>query len=204
MATPVPIDWGALEDAILFWLESSTGVQWIWRNQAAPQPAYPYGSVGRLGGVAPIAVRDEVRLQLDDADPPQPTGELKIVGQRDFVASCQLHVGPPGDTEPACHAFALMSAAVADLATEPRKDAFREVGLAIRERGQPTELDIEIGGQWISRAQVDVRFGVASVLENTPSTRPGFFDKVEVSSTILGTQTAGSRDLVDELLDPNA
>lgn len=202
MTTPVPIDWRALEDAILAWLGESTGVQWIWRNQSAPQPVYPYGSVGRLGGTAPIAVRDEVRSQLDGNG--APTGELKIVGQRDFVASCQLHVGPPDDTSPECHAFALMSAAIADLSTEPRKDAFRDVGLALRERGQPTELDLEIGGQWISRVQVDVRFGVASVLENTPSTAPGYFDKVEVSSTILGTQTPGSHDRVDEILDPNA
>ena len=197
MSIPSPIDWAAVEDAIHAHFELATGVSWIWADQRAPQPNYPYGSLNILPGTVSLAVLDEVRIQID--------GTIKIVGQRDFTVSAQVHVGPPSNMVPASHGRALMYAAVAALDLPGQVDTFRGVNLAVRAKGQPQDFDLEVGGEWISRTQADIRFGVAAVLENIPETDVGFFDKVEVSSTLNGLQSpGGSLELVDELFDPNA
>lgn len=198
MTAKRPVDWRTIEDAIRAWLENATDIPWIWGDQSAPQRAYPYGVVRINPGTAPRSVRDSEQWTA--------AGEVRLVGQIDFTASCQINVGPPSNVDPDFHARSAASAAIAELQSPHQKAAFEAAKMAVRARGQPQDLNLEVGGQWIARTVFEVRFGVASILEPTPaeSTELGYFDKVQVSSTIEGTQVAGSHDLTDELLDPNA
>ncbi len=197
MTIPSPIDWETIENALHRHFEDATGIQFVWADQRAPQPEYPYGSLNILPGSTALPVLDGQFIK--------PDGSIKLVGQRDFTVSAQIHVGPPDSTTPRCHGRALMYAAIAALDLPLTCEAFREAGIAIRQKGQPNDLDIEIGGEWISRTQADIRIGVAAVLQDIPATQPGWFDKVEVSSTIKGIKNpGGSLELDEETFDPNA
>ncbi len=201
VSVPPVVDWRAIEDAIREWFETSSGLQTIWEDQRAPQPSYPYASLNRLPGSSAMPVKSE---QIQKAD-----GSIALRRQLDFTVSCQIHVGPPGATTPECHARSLIDTAVAHLDTPGQSEKFEDVGLGLRgPLGEPEDLDLEIGGEWISRSRVDIRFGVASVLQNVPATQPGWFDKVELSSRISGLKTPGigdgpaPLDLDEEILDP--
>ena len=196
MTTPIAVDWLTIQNTIYTWLANTTGIDVSEEDQRAPQPSYPYVTINFLPGIAPRAVRDERRQKAD--------GSVAIVGQRDFVASIQIHVN---SNDPQIHARTRLDSAVASLETPGVDQLFESVGLAVREKGQPQDFDLVVGSEWISRSQVDIRFGVASVLENIPETTPGYFDKVEVSSRIDGFKTPGDPaplDLDQVIFDPNA
>ncbi|MDD5034853.1 MAG: hypothetical protein PHE55_08860 [Methylococcaceae bacterium] len=55
MTVSEPVAFTTIENAIHAWLTGSTGISWVWAHQAAPQPAWPYGSVSLLSGPIPAA-----------------------------------------------------------------------------------------------------------------------------------------------------
>lgn len=201
MSRPRPIDWRTIKDALVRWVTDATGLEvTVWGNQNAPQPAWPYVSLQRLPSPTELGVLDDEQWTAD--------GELQIVGQREFVLSMQVHVGPPENVDPDCDGDNIANAALSALALPATKEDFRLAGLALRDRGQPQPIDLLVGATWISRVLVELRFGIASVLN--PTTSPaldevGFFDKVSVSSTITGlANPGGPLELTDEVMDPNA
>lgn len=205
MTTPTrPIDWRLIRDTLVRWVEGSTGVCVVWGNQSAPQPAYPYVSLLRTASPAALPIHDAEEWTAD--------GALRIVGQREFGLSVQVHVGPPSNVDPDCDGETIANAMLSALALPKTRADFEAAGLALRERGQPTPLDLVVGAEWISRYLVELRFGVASVLSPTTDlgTAPaldavGYFDKIRVSSDIEPlANPGGPLDLDDELIDPNA
>jgi hypothetical protein len=201
MSRARPINWRLIKDTLVRWVTGATGVEvTVWGNQNAPQPAYPYVSLLKLPSPTELGALDDEQWTED--------GELQIVGQREFGISMQVHVGPPENVDPDCDADTIANAALSALALPATKEDFRLAGLALRDRGQPQPLDLLVGSTWISRALVDLRFGIVSVLNPTtspPLDEVGFFDKVSVSSTITGlANPGGPLDLDDELMDPNA
>lgn len=195
----VPIDWRRIRDTLWQWFSEISGCETIWANQAAPQPAYPYASLNILPGTIEAGALDEQRIQ--------PDGSLLITGPRDFVLSCQIHVGPTEADDPFCDARIRADAVLLSLGTPLFQREFVAANIALRERGPVQMIDLEIGAEWIKRAQVDIRFGTTSNVD--VSTWPdlaavGWFDSVEVSSTITPLVGSGGLNLVDELIDPNA
>lgn len=201
MSRANPIDWRIIKDALVRWVTDATGLEvTVWGNQNAPQPAWPYVSLLRLPSPTDLGALDDEQWTED--------GELQIVGQREFGLSMQVHVGPPENVDPDCDADTIANAALSALSLPETKQDFAAAGLALRDRGQPQPLDLLVGATWISRVLIELRFGVASVLN--PTTAPaldavGYFDKVSISSTITGlANPGGPLDLDDELMDPNA
>jgi hypothetical protein len=200
MTRPAPINWRRARDALVRWAKDATGLDVLWGNQNSPQLAWPYVSLLRLPSPTDLGVHDEEQWTED--------GELRIVGQREFGLSLQVHVGPPDNVDPDCDAEAIANAALSALSLPETIRDLAEAGLALRDRGAPQPLDLLVGTKWISRSLVELRFGIASVL--SPATAPvlgevGYFDKVRVSSTIDGVaHPGGPLELDDELMDPNA
>lgn len=194
-----PIDWRLIRDTLWQWFAESTGVVTIWADQSAPQAPYPYASLNILPGTLAFGALDEERIQ--------PDGSLWTVGPRDFVLSCQIHVGPTESDDPYCDARIRADAAIASLAVPQFRYALRRANVGIRERSQVQMLDVEIGTQWIKRSQVDVRFGTMSVVKvaDWPNLAdPGWFDKVEASSDLQGLQPGSNLNWDEEILDPSA
>ena len=196
------IDWRNLQEVIAAWFRSGTGLQTVWEDQRAPQPSYPYASLNIAPGSSNMPTRSE---QIQKAD-----GSIKLKRQTDFTVACSIHVGPPSATIPKCHSRSLIDTAIMELDAPEQADKFRAAGLALRgPLGEPQDLDLNVGGQWISRSPVDIRFGVAAVLENVPATQPGWFDRVEISSRYQGLKTPAANpgdpaplDLDNEIIGP--
>ncbi len=201
MTPPIvqPINWKLIRDTLWQWFAESAGVETIWEDQAAPQPAYPYASLNILPGTLNFGALDETRIQSD--------GSIELVGPRDFVLSCQVHVGPTDSSDPYCDARMRADAAVATLAIPQYQYALRRANLGLRERGQVQMLDLEVGTEWIKRSQVDIRFGTMSsvAVSDWPNLEdPGWFNKVEVSSDIQGLDPSSNLNWDEEILDPSA
>lgn len=195
----VPIDWTRIRHTLWQWFAEVSGCETIWADQAAPQPAYPYASLNILPGTLETGAFDEERIEAD--------GSLLITGPRDFVLSCQIHVGPDAANDPACDARIRADAIVASLGTPLFQNELVAANVGLRERGPVQMLDIEIGAEWIKRAQVDIRFGTTSNVDISvwpDLAKVGWFDKVEVSSDLSPLVNPGNLNLDDELIDPNA
>lgn len=195
MTVPLAVDWRTIEDAIHGWFSASTELTTVWENQRAPQPAYPYASLLILPGSAPSGVMAEKATQAD--------GSVKRRRQIDFTVACTIHAGPLGATPPELSARYLLDSALMALHTQTHSDAFRVAEIGLRGPiGEPQNLDLEVGGQWLSRSRVDLRLGTAAT--HTDAT-PGWFDKVEVSSRFENLNTTGDPaplDMDEEILDP--
>lgn len=196
----VPIDWRRIRDTLWQWFAEVSGCETIWADQAAPQPAYPYASLNILPGTLGAGALDEERIQAD--------GSLLITGPRDFVLSCQIHIGPDAASDPYCDARMRADAIVASLSLPQFRDALTTANLGLRERGDVQSLDIEIGTEWLKRAQVDIRFGTTSNVDTLAwpdLAKVGWFEAVEVSSDLSPlVNPAGTLNLDEELIDPNA
>jgi hypothetical protein len=197
--TTRPIQWRAIKDALVKWATDTTGLIVAWGNQSAPQPAWPYISMLMLPAPTDLGVHDDEQWTED--------GELQIVGQREFGLSIQIHVGPPDNIDPDFDAEYHCHALLASLSLPDVRAELEAAGLGLRGRGAPQPVDALIGGSWISRYLLELRFGVTSVLnpETAPALDGGdYFDKARVSSEITGVANpGGSLELDDELIDPN-
>ena len=194
-----PMDWRLIRDTLWQWFSEIAGVETIWEDQAAPQPAYPYASLNILPGTFATGALDEERIQAD--------GSLWLVGPRDFVLSCQVHVGPTASDDPYCDARIRADAAVASLAIPEFRQALKRANLGVRDRGQVQMLDLEIGADWIKRSQVDIRLATMSVVKiaDWPNlSDPGWFSKVEATSDIQGLMPSSGLNWDEEILDPSA
>lgn len=193
------MDWRRIRDTLWQWFRVVSGCETIWADQAAPQPAYPYASLNILPGILATGALDEERIQ--------PDGSLLITGPRDFILSCQIHVGPTASQDPYCDARMRADAVVSSLGLPQFREDLKRANIGLRERGDVQMLDLVVGTQWIKRSQVDIRFGTVSnvLVADIPSLEAlGYFDKVEVSSDLQGLDPGSNLNLDDELLDPNA
>jgi len=191
------VQWRTVEDAIRRWFVAATELSVIWENQRAPQPAYPYGSLAIMPGSFSSPIRSEQTQKTD--------GSIRLRRQLDFTVACSVHVGAVGGTHPECDARGLIDTAMMHLDTPGQSGEFEAASIGVRgPLGATQNLDLLVGGQWISRARADIRFGVAAILENVPATQPGWFDKVQVASNFSGLHTPGDPAPLDfdRIFDP--
>lgn len=194
-----PVDWETIKDALIEWFAETSGCETIWSGQSAPQPAYPYASLTILPGIEESGALDEEQIR--------PDGTLRIVGRRDFMLSCQIHVGPPEAQCADCDASMRMDSVLSSLAVPFYQEQLASAGVALQGRGQKQNLNLAVGTEWINRIQVDINFRYKSVIDadNYERIRDiGYFDKVEISSDLSPLQGTGSLNLDEEIFDPNA
>lgn len=170
-----PIDWKTVENALLNWFDESTDlVCVIWGDQDAPQPKYPYGVLSIIAGPTKIGAADELRQRVLAPLPNGPAApllpiEIQAVGPREMTVSCQVNVGPPDDQEPGQHSRSQMAAAQSALSLPSFSDKLKAAGLAVIEELPIGEFNVQIADLWVSRSQMDVRFGLSScVVEKSP------------------------------------
>lgn len=177
-----PIDWETVEDALHAWFSNATGLETIWRNQNAPQPPYPYASLSFIAGPTKLGGQDEQRSSTDLGQPQGQEVLVESVGLRTATLSCQVYAAKEDVLDPTKHARHLMSAAQSSLGLPSVIAKLSEAGLSIIEEGEVQNIDEVIENAFVSRANMDVRLGLASNV----SERTGFIEQVKASSTSLG------------------
>ncbi len=170
----LPIDWEDVENALLRWFTDSTDLsRVIWGNQDAPQPPYPYGVITVIAGPTKIGGVDETRQEaLADPLPAIPALPIELLkeGPREITLSCQINVGPPDDQNPGDHSRSRMTAAQAALGLPSFIQPLREAGLAVIQELPIGDFSIQIADLWVSRSQMDVRFGLTSSVREKSAT----------------------------------
>lgn len=171
---PSPIPWQTVEDALYDWFNGVTGLATIWSEQDAPQPPYPYASINVIAGPTKVAGQDEQRITYDGGQPAGQEVGIEVAGLREMTLSCQIHVRQQ-DATPANHARDLMSRAQSSLGLPSVLSALQVAGLSVIEEGPVQNVSQVIEDTWIARAMMDVRFGLASSVEE----RTGYIAEVE-------------------------
>jgi len=195
----VPIDWVLIRDTLRDWFDEVSGCETIWSDEGGPQPAYPYATLTIMPGQTDFGTMDEHRIKAD--------GSIAVVGRRDFMLSCQIHIGGEAIADPAADARIRSDAVIASLDLPPFRDALQAANLGVWGRGQPQNADLVVGTEWIKRSQFDVRFATMSLVDigTWPDlAKPGWFSAVRMTSNLSPLQGGGGLNWTDELLDPNA
>lgn len=158
---PQPIPWTLLENALYDFFTLATGLNVQWEDQKAPRPVYPYGTLRVLSGPHPLGL-DEIRVEsvIGGLKP----AKLIACGSREAVVSFKIF-GAPGSVDPERHARAYAGVIVAALGLPVYRDVLTTGGLAIRQIMPLTLPDQQVGDTFVSRAVIDVRFGLSSNFE---------------------------------------
>ena len=177
-----PIDMEAFQNAVHNWFSSVTGLETIWRDQSAPQPKYPYGSLRVISGPEAVAPQFEQRRDTDlDRDEGEEVRLTECVPCR-LTVSCQTYVGMPDARNPQLDAPYYMNRARGSLALESVRAELWVAKIAIERPGPVQNINEVIEDAYVSRANMDVAFAASlSVEEYT-----GYIAKVELESTGLG------------------
>jgi hypothetical protein len=153
------LDWHTIQDALLAWLSTGTGLRVFWADQNAPQIARPYATIKLIGGPVKVASLDEQQDVTNLANSAGQEIEQTIRGQREITASCQVFT----DDTVSAAAYTLLGAAVTALSLPSVRDSLSSVGLALIEPGAIQDISALFEAKWQSRAQVDVRFRFVDV-----------------------------------------
>ena len=183
-----PIDMEVFQDAIHTWFSESMDIQVIWRNQNAPRPDYPYGSLLITSGPIPISPFAEERQSYDAARSLGKEIELDELIACQFMISCQVYVAGDEGRDPKENASALINKALISLSLRSKLAALWVKKIAFIRTGGIQNIPEEVGNERQSRANMDVTFtATLSVAEYI-----GYIEKVEAKSVNLGIdQTFG-------------
>lgn len=172
---PSPIAWTTIEDAIYDWIFAATGLATIWGEQDSPQPVYPYASLRVIAGPTKVAGQDEERITYDGGQPLGQEIGIEVAGLREMTVSIQVHARE-SDALSTNHPRDMMTRAQSSLGLPSVLSALHVAGLSVIEEGAVQNVSEAIEDTWISRAMMDVRFGLAaSIMERT-----GYIKDVEV------------------------
>ena len=186
----LPVDWGAVDDACYDWLNDllSMDDRIIWNNQKVAQPAYPYLSLLRNSEVDEGGADEKRNRTLDadgnvlspgDAAAPFENEEIAYQPVK-WTLSIQAHADPDGGgNDPNADPMKLLSKAKRSLGLTSINAAFHAVGFSLVQPLDVLDVSVNINGQWIRRASLDVFFRTASVM----SEKVGFIDKAQIVST---------------------
>jgi len=194
MPAPSPIAWDDVEDAIYDWFVAATGLATIWSEQDAPQPPYPYASLNITSGPTKVAGLDETRTTYDVGQLLGQEIGIETAGLREITLSCQIHARQL-DATPANHPRNLMSRAQSSLGMESFLSGLRVAGLSVIEEGPVQNVSEVVEDTWITRAMMDVRFGLAASVEE----RVGYIKDTEVKPILK--KPDGTTMVDDDLLE---
>ena len=160
---PLPspaVDWKAIQDGIHRWCCSSTGLEWVWADQKAPQPLYPYGLLNVVSGLTKVGGLDERRTRCENG-----RIEQIITGPRYFTISFQVQVGlPSSDNDARVFAESYLATLQASVLLESSRQILKRSNIAVVEELPIQSLDLVIATETVSRAAMDIRFVTQSCL----------------------------------------
>lgn len=186
-----PVDWKTVDNATYDWLNVLLEMREriIWENQKVAQPDYPYLSL--LRNPENDTGLDETRTRTVDTDGKilgidpgagSATGNESITYQPiNWTLTVQAHVDPAtGGNNSGCNAMSMLGKAKRSLGQGSTIDKFGAAGVSIIRPISLTDTSVEVNGEWISKASLDVLFGTASVMSEAQE----FISKV--SMDVLG------------------
>lgn len=183
-----PIDMEAFEDTVHGWFADAIGLVAVWRDMAAPQPPYPYGSLLISTGPIPRSSRWEQRYSTDLTRPGGEEVEAEVCVPCAIVVNCQVYVGQPcarGALKKASH---YLTIAQSSLGLPSVLQTFQQAGIAVIRPETVLNIDALIEDAYVSRASMDVRFAASLSLREYL----GYIERVHAKSENLGVdQTFG-------------
>ncbi len=187
-----PIDWLSIECALHTWVTTTLGFddeRVIWEEQNITQPLFPYISMKKSALIEGGGGMDELRTSTDLSRDLGEEIELLSTSPREFTLSLQAHVDEEqGANNPNSNSVKFLSKLQSSVDQVSVHSIFQEAGLAVIERLAVQDISIVLNGQYINRANFDMRLRTTSIMtEHT-----GFVDKVQLVSTEFG---------VDEIVD---
>lgn len=152
-----PIPWRAIEDAISDWVTRVLGIETQWTNQSEPQPARPFAWIS-IDGPTVLGLADEWRI----IDLGGGKCERRYIGQREITITVTVEVDDSSNNDPSQHARNLAGHLQASLHVDEITADLEAVGLGFREPGPVTDVSLVVADQYVGRASIDYRAGLAS------------------------------------------
>lgn len=169
----------AQENALYTWLNGQTGIAVSWKDQKAPELAYPFAQLKVIAGPTREGMSDaksDTLVAGAGADPDTLT--LTTKGPRLYTVSIDIY-----SSSDVGGANAQYYASLAEKALE--KDgvhvALLTAGIAVVEVLEPVDLDETVNVQWVSRCKFDLRIRVNSTTEETGA---AYINKANITGTI--------------------
>lgn len=189
MTRQLAVNWQQIQDAIHAWACSVTEIHWDWANQDTAQNPYPYGVISLVSGLLKTGI-DEVRWD-PSTDPPRNIH----TGPREFTVGFQVNVGEPASNErPDDNAESILSTLQASVGFEAtRAILWKGANVSVIEELPIVPLDLFIGTDHVSRAQLDIRFLSQSCL--VESIEP--IETLELTSEYENHPSLGGTDTID-------
>jgi len=182
MSVLSPIDIGSLQDAVHAWFSEATGLFTVWRDQSAPQPEYPFGTLQIISGPNPLSPTWEKRIETLVGQPQGEEIKITVCNQCTFDVSCQAFVGMSEARDPSINALNFLSKAQTALNLPSVQSGFTLANIAYNRVTPVQSINEIIADSFISRANIDVTFNaVLSLAEYT-----GYIETVAIKSTSLG------------------
>lgn len=191
MTRALAVEWHVIQDAIYQWACQATEIDWVWSDQDTAQQRYPYGVISPVSGLAKTGI-DEVRWVPPVA--PETKGRNVHTGPRVFTLGFDVQVGEPdSNSRPDMSAHSILSTLQATTGFVATSEILFPANVAIIEELPIVPLGQFIGSNHISRAQMDIRFGTQSCIEEAIDQ----IDVMEITIEISNHPAQGGTDTLD-------
>lgn len=175
MAYSAPINFPAIENALVSWLRTSTGISVLWSNQNRPQVAKPFIVVKHVAGPTVIG-RDTQRRRMVTVVGIS-TLYTDIVGARSLTYNVQAFTNSDKPGENAQHYLSIAQAA---LAHDVTIDLFVTAKMGLTRADSIADLDSISGAGYESRASLDLVISTISALVPSVDAPTNWIDTVEL------------------------
>lgn len=175
------IDWQIIDRALVTWASGQADLpreSVLFMDQKKTQAQYPYVTLKRIAG----PVRDNGLTDNRVSEKYTNTNnremlKVTVSGARQFTVSVQAY--SERYANPNLDAVAILSTLQSSLELEGVLEQLAtDADLTLVEAGDVLDTSYVVGGEWVSRATMDVRFRVASVLTEDVD----FIESVEADS----------------------
>jgi hypothetical protein len=169
------------ENTVHDWFSAVTGLEVIWREQSAPLPKFPFGTLKILAGPTRLG-RPTVQEKESVGRGVGEEVEIKAVVPCSMSVSCQVFAGGrPDASNPNYNARVYANKAMTNIEMPSVWDTFRRAGITIMNVGEIKNLDALVESEHESRAGLDILFGITL----TESEFTGYIETVHIRSTNL-------------------
>jgi hypothetical protein len=176
MAYSAPINFTAIEAALVSWLRTATGISVAWAKQNRPQPAKPFFALKWTSGPTVVG-RDEQRHRMAIVEG---NNQLytDVVGHRELTLNVQAFCD---SDEPGSNAAHYVSIALAALSHDTVRLAFETAKISITQLGPVSNLDSIAGAGFESRASFDLGILTVSALIPAEDEPTNWIETAEVT-----------------------
>ena len=178
------IDWQIIERALVTWVAGQADLprtSVLFMDQKKTQPQYPYATLKRIAGpILDNGLTDNKVSEKQTIDGREML-HVTVSGARQFTVSVQTYTERHAD--PNLDAVAILTTLQSSLELDAVLEQLAaDADLTVIEAGNVSDTSYVVGGEWTSRASMDVRFRVASVLTEDVD----FVDSVDMESEDQG------------------